>query len=76
MGFQQMDYTNGQIYSRANNRLCAGFEYNKLTADGKTAFIFSTCYPSDFAVDLATVVPSRKRQKVGVASDAQFCETY
>jgi hypothetical protein len=72
---QQMDYTDGRIYSRANNRLCAGYEYNKLAADGKTAFIFSTCYPGDFAVDMAA--PSRKRrQAAGGASDAQFCQTY
>ena len=50
---QQMDYTNGRIYSRANPRLCGGFEYNKLASDGRTAFIFSTCYPSDFAVNMA-----------------------
>ena len=37
---QQMDYLNGRIYSRANSRLCAGYEYNKLAADGKLRLSF------------------------------------
>jgi len=48
---QTFDYRDGRIYSRGNLRLCAGLEFEKLAADGKTAFVFSTCYPSVFAFE-------------------------
>ena len=49
---QQFDLVDGRLYSRANPRLCAGFEYYKLSADFAqgTPFVFSTCFPNAFAV--------------------------
>jgi hypothetical protein len=59
---QQFNYVSGRLYSRANSRLCAGYEYNKYASAGTTAFIFSTCYPNAWAVN--TNIQSRKRRQV------------
>ena len=48
---QQFDYRDGRIYSRGNSRLCAGLEFDKLSADGQTPFVFSTCFPGLFAFE-------------------------
>jgi hypothetical protein len=49
---QQFDLVDGRLYSRANPRLCGGFEYYKLAADATngTPFTFSTCFPNAVAV--------------------------
>merc|ERR1711879_83584 len=49
---QQFDFINGKIYAKSNHRLCAGYEHNKMAASSETAFIFSTCFPNAFAIDL------------------------
>ena len=65
---QQFDFENGKIYSRANPRLCAGYEFNKMEASGETAFIFSTCFPNAFAIDMNNFV------KVKTCKDPQVHE--
>jgi hypothetical protein len=49
---QQFDFINGKLYAKSNHRLCAGYEYDKMAASSETAFIFSTCFPNAFAIDL------------------------
>lgn len=44
---QQFDYNNGRIHSRANAKICAGFENHQWEAPtGKVALTFQDCYPT------------------------------
>jgi hypothetical protein len=55
---QQFDFVDGKLYSRGNARLCAGYEYHLWAAasmDIGTPFVFTTCYPNAFAIDLASM---------------------
>merc|ERR1712127_606219 len=50
---QRFDFVDGKIYSRENSRVCAGYEYYKLLADGPatgTPLLFNTCYPNAWAI--------------------------
>ena len=52
---QQFDFVDGKLYSRGNNRLCGGYEYHVWSAAGLATgapFVFTTCYPNAFAIDL------------------------
>jgi hypothetical protein len=56
---QQFDFVDGRIYSRGNTRLCAGYEYSNYVSNGVdtgSAFIFSTCYPNTWAIDIDSIV--------------------
>lgn len=53
---QRFDFVDGKIYSRENARVCAGYEYYKLLADGSatgTPLLFNTCYPNAWAITSA-----------------------
>merc|ERR1711879_158611 len=55
---QTFDFLNGRLYSRGNNRLCAGYEYSNYVANGEgtgSAFIFSTCYPNSWAININSI---------------------
>ena len=48
---QQFVYRDGRIYSKGNSRLCAGYDFHFIPANGQTAFTFRTCVPGLFAFE-------------------------